>query len=160
MRVIHRFLFCWIRLSVRADLTARVYLVLRELRSTRCRVRPDAMTFILLVGFLGTASTVVMIAACGATMVSAIVLPVSSTDMIWLVGAPVIRESEGSLLVRLMLQTVLRVLRIIALVVVGKVVNLMQGLVHSSTCCTGAVGRSSWSLLGNIASVHPGNPDK
>ena len=143
MRVIHRFLFCWIRLSVRADLTARVYLVLRELRSTRSCVRPDAMTFILLVGFLDMASTVVMIPACGATMVSAIVLPVSSTDMIWLVGAPVIRESEGSLLVRLMLQTVLRVLRIIALVVVGKVVNLMQGLVHSSTCCTGAVGRSS-----------------
>ena len=144
MRVIHRFLFCWIRLSVRADLTARVYLVLRELRSTRSCVRPDAMTFILLVGFLGTASTVVMIAACGATMVSAIVLPVSSTVMIcWLVVAPVIRESDGSLLVGLMLQTVLRVLRIIALVVVGKVVNLMQGLVHSSTCCTGAVGRSS-----------------
>ena len=143
MRVIHRFLFCWIRLSVRADLTTRVYLVLRELRSTRSRVRPDAMTFILLVGFLGTASTVVMIAACGATMVSAIVLPVSSTVMIWLVVAPVIRESEGSLLVGLMLQTVLGVLRIIALEVVGKVVNLMQGLVHSSTCCTGAVGRSS-----------------
>ena len=143
MRVIHRFLFCWIRLSVRADLTARVYLVLRELRSTRSCVRPDAMTFILLVGFLDMASTVVMIPACGANMVSAIVLPVSSTDMIWLVVAPVIRESEGSLLVGLMLQTVLGVLRIIALEVVGKVVNLMQGLVHSSTCCTGAVGRSS-----------------
>ena len=143
MRVIHRFLFCWIRLSVRADLTARVYLVLRELRSTRSCVRPDAMTFILLVGFLDMASTVVMIPACGATMVSAIVLPVSSTVMIWLVVAPIIRESEGSLMVWLTLQTVLGVLRIIALEVVGKVVNLMQGLVHSSTCCTGAVGRSS-----------------
>ena len=101
------------------------------------------MTFILLVGFLDMASTVVMISACGATMVSAIVLPVSSTVMIWLVVAPFIRESEGSLMVWLTLQTVLGLLRIIALEVVGKVVNLMQGLVHSSTCCTGAVGRSS-----------------
>ena len=74
--------------------------------------------------------------------------------MIWLLGAPVMMESEGSLLVGLMLQTFLMMMRLVALVVEGKVVNLVQGLVHSSNSCTGAVGQ------GNVASVHPGNPDK
>ena len=57
LRVIHRFLFCWVRLCVRADLTTR------ELRPTRSslRMRPDAMPFILLEGFLDRTSTVVMI---------------------------------------------------------------------------------------------------
>ena len=68
----------------------------------------------------------------------------------------VLIHSGGSLVVWVVFQADLMVKRMVAMVVVVVGINLV--LVHSSACCTGAVGGSSSSLSGNIASIHPGNP--